>query len=223
MLKNKSTKGFTLYEVAIIVTISAILIFGVLRGQELINRAGLHKIMKEVGNYRAAIATYHVAYDYYPGDDPNAESYFDTVTNGNGDDNIDWSSESYNADYAIIEGGLMPLQLADHLENVGVINRISAFKNNRYHHPTTCATLDNAGIGLNCHQLGSPLQHNAAGLKPRDNYIIDSKLDDGKPLSGKIRFRIVLDVTSTSCGDSTGYFLDKEEAGCNLTYDITVE
>lgn len=223
MLKNKSTKGFTLYEVAIIVTISAILIFGVLKGQELIKRAGLHKVMKEVGNYRAAIATYHVAYDYYPGDDPNAASYFDTVSNGNGDDNIDWSSESYNADFAIIEGGLMPLQLAEHIEDSSVTHRISAFKNSRYHSPTTCAALDNDEIGLNCHQLGSALRANAAGLLPRDHYIIDSKLDDGKPLSGKIRFRIILDVTSTSCGDSTGYFLDKEEAGCNLTYDITVE
>ena len=72
--------------------------------------------------------------------------------------------------------------------------------------------------------MGSPLYPNAAGFLTRDHYIIDSKLDDGKPLSGKIRFRIILDVTSTSCGDSTGYFLDKEEAGCNLTYDnITVE
>ena len=63
MLQNKPTKGFTLYEVAIIVAISSTLIWGFLKGQELINRAGLHKIMKEVGNYRAAIATYHFAYD----------------------------------------------------------------------------------------------------------------------------------------------------------------
>jgi hypothetical protein len=223
MLQNKPTKGFTLYEVAIIVAISSTLIWGFLKGQELINRAGLHKIMKEVGNYRAAIATYHVAYDYYPGDDPNAESYFDTVSNGNGDDNIDWSSESINADYAIMEGGLMPLTTTYTAYDYSLVNRLSGYKNSRYHPPTTCAALNNEEIGLNCHQLGSALHMNEAVLKPRDHYWIDSKLDDGKPLSGKIRFRIIKDVNSTTCGDSSGHFLDKEEVGCNLTYDITVE
>jgi hypothetical protein len=223
MLKYNFAKGFTLFELALLIVISSTLIFGFLKGQDLIMRAGLNKIINEVTTYRAAIATYHLAYGYYPGDDPNAASYFDTVSNGDGDDNIEWASESINADYAIMEGGLMPLGTTYTAYDYSLVNRLSGYKNSRYHPPTTCAALNNEEIGINCHQLGSSLHMNEAVLKPRDHYWIDSKLDDGKPLSGKIRFRIIKDVNSTTCGDSSGYFLDKEEVGCNLTYDITVE
>ncbi|MBT4990087.1 MAG: hypothetical protein HOK72_13085 [Flavobacteriales bacterium] len=208
--------AFSLLELALVLVISSLTIVGFLKGQELLGYARLYKVTKEIQTYRAAIATYHIAYDYYPGDDPNATSNLTTVADGNGDDYIDWSDESYNADLAIIETGLMQLPLNG-------VYRVSAFKDSLYHPPTTCNNLNNADIGTNCHQLGSPLEANSAGLTPREHYHIDRKLDDSIPVTGKIRFRVISDVTLLSCGDSDGYFLSSNQLGCNLTYDITID
>jgi len=214
---NGATRSaFSLLELSIILVVSGLLLIGFIKSREVLNSAGLFKVMTEINSYRAAIGTYHIAYGYYPGDDPNATSNLTTVADGSGDGNINWSSESDNADLAIIETGLMQLPLE------GVF-RVSAFKHNLYHPPVTCSTLSLSDIGVNCHQLGSSTDPNNAGFVPKEHYRIDRKLDDGIALAGKIRFRVYGDVSTATCADSGGYVFSNELAGCNLTYDITVD
>lgn len=58
-LRNfRNQKGFTLVEIAIVLVIVGLVLFGVLKGQELIKSGKVKKSIKQVDQIRAAIVTY---------------------------------------------------------------------------------------------------------------------------------------------------------------------
>ncbi len=65
-------KGFTLVELAIVMTIIGLLIGGILKGQELLENARVTSTIAQVKSYDAAITAFRDIYDYLPGDLPNA-------------------------------------------------------------------------------------------------------------------------------------------------------
>ena len=64
-------KGFTLVELAIVMTIIGLLIGGILKGQELMENARVTSTVAQVKAYEAAITTFRDAYNAVPGDMPN--------------------------------------------------------------------------------------------------------------------------------------------------------
>jgi prepilin-type N-terminal cleavage/methylation domain-containing protein len=66
--KVTASKGFTLVELAIVMTIIGLLIGGVLKGQEMIQNARVTATIAQVDSYRAAIAAFRDRYDQLPGD-----------------------------------------------------------------------------------------------------------------------------------------------------------
>lgn len=64
--------GFTLVELAIVLSIIGLLIGAVLKGQEMIDNARVLSTVSQVEAYRAAAITFKDMYAYYPGDIPNA-------------------------------------------------------------------------------------------------------------------------------------------------------
>lgn len=74
MKHMQTQKGFTLVELAIVMTIIGLLIGGILKGQELMNNARLTATIAQVRSYEAATTTFRDKYDSMPGDMVNAST-----------------------------------------------------------------------------------------------------------------------------------------------------
>lgn len=73
MKQLKSQQGFTLVELAIVMTIIGLLIGGILKGQELMENARVTSTIAQVRGYEGAVTTFRDTYSALPGDLPNSE------------------------------------------------------------------------------------------------------------------------------------------------------
>jgi len=69
MLMSATQRGFTLVEVAMVFVIVALLMGGVMRGQELVTQARIRDIMSDLSGVTAAYNFYYDRYKAVPGDD----------------------------------------------------------------------------------------------------------------------------------------------------------
>lgn len=67
-MKHKMQSGFTLVELAIVMTIIGLLIGGILKGQELMENARVTATIAQVKSYEAATTTFRDSYAAMPGD-----------------------------------------------------------------------------------------------------------------------------------------------------------
>lgn len=74
MKKLQAQKGFTLVELAIVMTIIGLLIGGILKGQELMQNARTTATIAQVRAFEAAATTFRDSYASLPGDLPNAST-----------------------------------------------------------------------------------------------------------------------------------------------------
>jgi len=74
MKRIHSQKGFTLVELAIVMTIIGLLIGGILKGQELMQNARVTSTIAQVKAYEAAVTTFRDSYNAFPGDLTNADT-----------------------------------------------------------------------------------------------------------------------------------------------------
>ncbi len=74
MRQTTTQKGFTLVELAIVMTIIGLLIGGILKGQELMQNARITSTVAQVRAYEAAVTTFRDKYDAVPGDMINANT-----------------------------------------------------------------------------------------------------------------------------------------------------
>ncbi len=224
-------QALSLAELSIVLVIIAAIIASISVGSGLFRHMQLVGLVKEVQEMRGAVNQFLLIYKQYPGDVDNAYTVFGSANsctnvdvngdaagcNGDGDGKVEWSAESYRASQHLAQSGLWPNTTNGTSEYFR-----SSFRNAIYHPMIYCATMT-AGfedMGVNCMQIGSASNRDGAGLKPVEHLHIDSKLDDGLPLTGTIRFRVGGDVTTATCGSTTAYVLTNEEEGCNLLFSV---
>lgn len=228
--------GFTLIEMSIVLVIAGLLIGAVTAGRELIHAADVRKQIDQVRQIEVSLTAFKDKYEYYPGDMPNATSFWgttdpsgNTISNGDGNtiimsngfqnagnDCIQSYPDARHGTGTVFEGvylwrhlhlaGLsdynphptsgdqwLPLHLSPTfhimvgctLTNNPTSNAFIP-ANRRYAGPVTIFPWDIQfpGAAQPTGQLGTATP--AGGIQQHDAWLIDTKLDDGSPTTGRL-------------------------------------
>ena len=81
-MNKQRQAAFTLVEIAIVLVIVGLLIGGMLKGQEMITNSKLKRIERDNAGIAAAMITYQDRYRQLPGDDAFADQRFEIYTDG---------------------------------------------------------------------------------------------------------------------------------------------
>lgn len=199
--------GFTVVEIAIVLTVIALIVAGVLGGQSVIRSAEIQGFIKEIRFYQDAITNFEDKYQSLPGDMPDAENYWGQYStsnpsgthDGNGNGNIDWggasgipSSFGYESWVAwdhlqkagFIDGGFNKAtdsssQPGDELPESNIYDGTGFFVNSIF-------SATHYFSERNYFRIGSGISANIAAFTPRIAKIIDKNLDDGIANSGRL-------------------------------------
>ena len=248
-MPHASRSGFTLVELSIVLVILGLLVGGVLTGQSLIRASELRAVTSEYQRFQTAQNAFRDKYFALAGDMTNATSFWTSGTaNGNGDGAL--SNPSAAATTGEIFQFWNQLSLAGLIE--GKYTGISGPGAQIDTIPGTNSPkskLSGGGWGLSynasfggdttmyAYEYGNYLAFGSTVggtinwnpiLKPEEAWNIDTKVDDGKPGSGRIMIRENATwsgaaaskcSTSTSSTDYAGlYNLSGTTPSCALLY-----
>lgn len=207
-MKNK--QGFTLIELAIVLVIIALVVGGILYGQDMVRTAQLRSDLAALEKLNTAVSTFRSKYSCLPGDCAKITDYFSAAVDGNGDGRIDGRT-----DQSFLNATGEGWASMDHMARAQLINNqpfdansteFAGISKGVYPMPSQpnagialqCAFVDwPTNVDYRCHFFrmglfvtdpgaGTGYDTNPPFYSPSDAYYIDSKLDDGKPATGKI-------------------------------------
>ena len=123
-------KGFTLVELAIVITIIGLLIGGVLKGQQLVHQAKIAGTIMQVRDYQAALRIFKVKYDALPGDMWNASERIVGCANCTADGTAPLGDGKIGQGQIVwnnpqIEKGLEPVRFWLQLYKAGMISGVT--------------------------------------------------------------------------------------------------
>ena len=210
-MQLKKQTGFTLVEIAIVLVIVGLLIGGVLKGQEMITNAKLKRIESDNAGIAAAMFSYQDRYLQLPGDDSNAKSRFTAYAaatagniNGNATGTIDGAWNGENISDIDIAGALETSLFFGHLRASGLVpgGGLDGTK------PTN-AYGGQIGIQDGSLQISGHVTIFGAIEGPIAT-IVEARLDDGAPESGRIQSNISgVSMAGATTSAITAYTDDK--------------
>lgn len=198
-------RGFSLVELSIVLVILGLLTGGILAGQSLIRASELRAVTSEYQRYSAAVHTFRDKYFAIPGDMSNATAFWGVqhATPATCRTTASTSALTCNGDgdgrLVDIAGSIEYLRFWQQLANAGLIE-------GTYTGALTAPASPSSKLGSGVWSIlyvglsgdadtyvieyGNFFQiHGPTGgpvLKPEEAWNIDTKLDDGKPASGKV-------------------------------------
>jgi len=204
-MKVLFNKGFTLVEIAIVLVVVGLIMGGVLKGQELVTNAKLKRIESDFAGISAATFTYQDRYLQLPGDDSNAFQRFNVysnaaLVNGDGDGIIDGDWNVASTGNIDTGGGTVETnKFFAHLRAAGLTagNGLDDTK------PTNAY---GGQVGIRDGSLSIAGHVVIFGLiEGSVSKIIEAKLDDGDPSTGRIQAGIAsggspLDMNTATSG-----------------------
>jgi prepilin-type N-terminal cleavage/methylation domain-containing protein len=251
MRKGKNS-AFSLVELSIVIIIIGLLFVGVTGGSKLIKSAKLNKVMRDVSAVDTSFLAFLQAYDGYPGDYNDAQSFWGTsgVVNGDGDGKIEVvASATTNDEVSSAFSHMAKAELTDGIYDITITNGSYAALSELNSRMVIVNEVNSTGASLGgfasslaaknmillgrttsvARAVGEAGVHSAF-ISPRDMFTLDSKFDDGSPISGKISYRdessSVGNVTSATCTDGSSAYLSSgstaDADGCNLAYKMKI-
>ncbi len=242
--ETNKTSGFSLTEMAVSISVIAMIMAGVLEGRNLIEDAKERSIINETSKYKVAVSSFYAKYDKYPGDFDEAVAFWGAGTNSNGDNN---GKMEFKNGSAVYEG----YRAWQHLSYAKMIDAVFVGTQT-----TSAATLDSdvpksrSGGGyffdysvfnmteFNALVLGKPVATSATPIlvqgifTPSEGFNIDAKADDGVPTTGSIRGQdgngstagtCVNDLTSNGATSDDIYKISVSGKDCTLAFKILVQ
>ena len=186
-MKNFKNSGFSLIELSIVLLIIGLIVAAVASGTHILHTAKLNKVISEIRGYATGVENFRNKYNYWPGDLPNATSYWGIynastnptgVVNGNGSEVVEDSegfqawSHLAKAQFIVGDYDGTGATLDDYVVGVNVPAG-QAIENS--HYLIKFRTIyDTSGAYL----LLKQNRHDGV-LTPEDVYYIDKKIDDG--------------------------------------------
>lgn len=185
-------RGFTLAELAIVVTIIALLMVAVIRGQSLIGGANAKNVMAIVSDIRTATISFKQRYKYLPGDWPYSANEIQGIASGttvgtNGDGIIDGTIDATGAAQAGSEVAELPLQLFQ-AGFIGKINSSEAQRRITTNFGPVQVVSRATAVGLVAGFVNAPNSQNAIVFfnLPCDLVVeVDGGMDDGSVTTGR--------------------------------------
>jgi prepilin-type N-terminal cleavage/methylation domain-containing protein len=209
-MKNK--QGFTLVELSIVLLIIGLIIGGITAGSSLINQAGLRSVISEYNQYKTSVNTFKIQYNALPGDMNNATTFWYNATtcpgtagtaggcNGDGNGYILFNYSSTTNDESlrawqhlslsgIINGNYTGTHTVTNQNDPGVNVPQSKYSNAIWGFESSPTSLNSGALYGNAIFLGSFSSGgpgNGPSLAAIDAQTIDTKIDDGIPISGAV-------------------------------------
>ncbi len=241
-IKNRKKSAFSLIELSIVLIIIGLLIAGVTGGASLIKSSELRAVMSEARAYATSVNGFYNQFNYLPGDFGGA---IGNASVGDADGTIEYANaatptpvnEGRAAWYQMKGAGIIDTSLisAVVVPTIGAsVPGIITFGSNvpaskikgagwDFDYNTT--TTQNVIVLTGAVPAGSASNTLVNGnlvsigiITPTDALAIDTKIDDGSPVAGKVR-----GVLSTCYTATTGpYLTSTTTRACALSYQIDI-
>ena len=189
-MQLKKQNGFTLVEIAIVLVIVGLLIGGVLKGQEMITNAKLKRIESDNAGIAAAMFSYQDRYLQLPGDDSGADGRFTVYVEGTDPVNGDGSGTIDGA-WDVASTGDITLALTDETNMFFAHLRASGLIPGGGKDDTKPTNAYGGQIGIQDGALKISGHVTIFGqIEGPIAKIIEARLDDGEPDSGRIQSNV---------------------------------